>query len=83
MKIASVAEVKSKFSEYIAETKKEAVIITKNGKPTAAIISIDSEEDLERIILNHSKIFNKILEKSKKSQLLSSDEFWKRAWQSN
>jgi prevent-host-death family protein len=60
MKIASIAEIKSKFSEYINASKKGAVIITKNGKPTAAIISIQDDEDLERIIISQSKVLKDI-----------------------
>ena len=38
MKIASVAEIKSKLSEYIKESRKGAVVITRNGKPVARLV---------------------------------------------
>ena len=43
-----VAEMKSRLSEYIAESsyKHERFIITKRNKPVAALVSVD---DLERI----------------------------------
>ncbi|MBN1299243.1 MAG: type II toxin-antitoxin system Phd/YefM family antitoxin [Actinobacteria bacterium] len=47
----SVAEAKSNFSEYIAKAAymDEKIIITKRGRPVAAIISI---EDLKKLKLN-------------------------------
>jgi prevent-host-death family protein len=80
MKIASVAEIKSKFSEYIKESKKGAVVITKNGRATAVLLSVTSDEQLEQIILSQSKMLKNILDKSEKKMLLGHkikhDEFW-------
>ncbi len=67
MKIASVAEIKSKFSAFIKESEKGAVVITKNGKPTAVLLSVTSDDQLERILLSESKMLKGILDKSEKS----------------
>ena len=50
MKYVSVAEVKNRFSRYLAQTrkKKEAIIVTHHGKPYALIHPI-SEQDLEEL----------------------------------
>ena len=66
MKIASVAEIKSKFSEYINESKKGAVVITKNGRATAVLLSVTSDDQLEQILLSQSLMLKKILDKSEK-----------------
>ena len=66
MKIASVAEIKSKFSAYINESKKGAVVITKNGKATAVLLSINSDDQLEQILLSQSSMLKKLLDKSEK-----------------
>jgi len=61
MKIASVAEIKSKFSEYINESKKGAVVITKNGRATAVLLSVTSDDQLEQILLSQSLMLKKII----------------------
>lgn len=53
MKTASVKEVKDNLSSYIRKAKKENVVITKNGRPTAILHSFDDEEELEDYLLEH------------------------------
>ncbi len=83
MKIASVAEIKSKLSEYINESKKGAVVITKNGRPTAVLLSVTSDEQLEQIILSQSRMLKSILDKSENKLLtghkIKHKEFWEEA----
>jgi prevent-host-death family protein len=87
MKIASIAEVKSKFSEYIKECKNGAVIVTKNGKPAAVLLSVTSDDELEKIILSQSKIFQNIISKADKrlqsGKGLKHKLFWDKAAKSN
>ncbi len=80
MKIAPVADVKAKLSEYITASQKGPVVITKNGKPTAALVAITSDEDLERILLANSPGLQKILNKSARSiaarKGIEHEDFW-------
>ena len=80
MRIAPVAEVKSKFSQYLSECHNGAVVVTKNGKPTAALVPINNDDDLERIVLSQSKMLQRLLERSGKKIRskggLRHDEFW-------
>ena len=50
MRFASVADVKNDLSEYLAraQKKKEAIVVTRHGKPYALIQPI-TEEDLENL----------------------------------
>jgi prevent-host-death family protein len=66
MKIAPVADVKARFSAYLKESEEGPVIVTRNGKPVAVLISMEDEEELERIILAYSPKFQSLLEKSRK-----------------
>ncbi len=80
MKIAPIADVKAKLSEYVEASHKGPVVITKNGKPAAALIAIENDDDLEMILLANSPRLQKILEKSAKSiaagKGIKHDEFW-------
>jgi len=80
MKIASVANVKAHFSAYIRESKKGPVVITKNGKPSAVLLAVKDEDEIERLLLAYSPKFQAILEESRKeieeTGGLTHDEFW-------
>jgi prevent-host-death family protein len=81
MKIAPVADVKARFSSYLKESEEGPIIVTRNGKPVAVLISMEDQEELERIILAYSPKFQSILKKSKKEiqegRGLAHKDFWK------
>jgi prevent-host-death family protein len=82
MKIASLAEVKSKFSTYSKAAKKSGpVIITRNGKAVAVILAPVDDDDLERLVLSRSPRFQALLKESRDSiragEGVSHEEFWK------
>jgi prevent-host-death family protein len=81
MKIASVADVKARFSTYIKESEEGAVVITRNGRPVAVLLGVQDDDEVERLILSRSRKLRAILERSKQQirdgNWLSHDEFWK------
>ena len=54
MKIASITEVKARFSSYLEQCTQGPIIVTKNGRPTAVLLSVSNEEELERLVLAHA-----------------------------
>lgn len=84
MKIAPLADVKTRLSAYLEACRTEGpVIITRNGKAVAVIIAPSDEDDLERLVLSRSPRFQSLLEKSRESirrgKGLSADDFWNAA----
>ena len=84
MKIAPVAEVKARFSEYLKKSATSPVIVTKNGRPIAAIVSAPEDEDeLERFILSNTPSFKKLLQQASRNidetGGVAHEEFWDRA----
>lgn len=81
MKIAPVAEVKARFSSYLEQCKESPVIVTKNGRPVAALIGLGEEDDLERLILAHTPRFRELVDGAERrisSQSgLEHEDFWK------
>jgi prevent-host-death family protein len=81
MKIASVADVKAHFSEYLKESEKGAVVVTRNGRPVAVILGTEDEDEIERLILAYSPRFQAILEESRQQfcegKGIPHDEFWR------
>jgi prevent-host-death family protein len=64
MKIASVAEVKARLSAYLKATEEGPVVVTRNGKPVAVLLAVENDEELERLLLAHSKRLRAILDAS-------------------
>jgi prevent-host-death family protein len=61
MRIASVADVKAKFSSYLKASEQGPVVVTKNGRPVAMLLSVTDEEEIERMLLAYSPKFQAIL----------------------
>ena len=83
MKIASVAELRARFSAYLKACKDEPILVTKNGKPEAVLLPVSEEnEEVERLMLACSPKFQKILRQAKqrikKTGGIEHDDFWKR-----
>ena len=58
MKIENVREVKASLNRLINELPKTgSVVITKNGKACAALISVTDDTDLEALALSQNKRF--------------------------
>jgi prevent-host-death family protein len=80
MRIASVADVKTRFSAYLKECQRGPVVVTRNGQPVAALVPILDEDELEDLMLAYSPRFRAILGKAghqiAAGEGLSEAEFW-------
>lgn len=81
MKIVSVAEVKAHLSAYIKASQESPVVVTRNGKPVAALVALNDEEELERLMMSHSPRLQAILERARRriraGKGIPADAFWK------
>jgi prevent-host-death family protein len=58
MNIENIREVKTRFSRYIKDLSKTgSVMITKNGRPCAALVPVTEDTDLEALALSQNKRF--------------------------
>jgi prevent-host-death family protein len=67
MKQVSVEGANSPLSEYVKEAKKEDLIVTRKGKPVAALVSI-TRADLESLKVSSNPRFQAIIERSRKRE---------------
>ena len=74
MKVASIAEVKARLSEYVERCNDEAIVVTKHGHPRAALVPLRDDDDLERLLLSRSPKFLRLLARSARSGRLSLGE---------
>ena len=81
MRIASVADMKAHFSAFLKESAKGPVIITRNGKPTAVLLNVEDEDELEGLVLAYSPKFRALLQAARDEVRASGgiphDEFWR------
>lgn len=64
MKTIDVADAKASLTQYATTALKETVIVTKNGKPMAAVISLKGA-DWETVRLGLSSKFMAIIERAR------------------
>jgi len=80
MKIAPIVEVKARFSAYLKASKEGPVVVTRHGKPVAVLLSVEDEEELERLILAYTPRFRAIMETTREQIRetggIEHEEFW-------
>ena len=64
MKIVPLYEVKNRLSAYVQEAAQGPIVITKNGKPCAALVHVEADEDIETLLLSRNPEFLALLDKS-------------------
>lgn len=81
MKIAPVAEVKAQFSAYLKAAEEGPVIVTRHGKAVAVLLSVEDDDELERLVLGYTPRFQEILEAGREqlreAKEIHHDEFWR------
>ena len=64
MKIESVRTVRNRLSDMIRTLPAGPVIITKNGRPCAALVSLDENADLEAFLVAHNPRLTALIERA-------------------
>jgi prevent-host-death family protein len=65
MKIENIREVKTRFSRYVRELPRTgSVVITRNGRPCAALVPVTEDTDLEALALSQNKRFWKLIDQA-------------------
>ena len=81
MKVIEKAKATASLADYTTRVKRNPVIITRKGKPIAALISIENA-DLETVTLSNNPKFLQLIERSRARQSkeggISSDEMRRR-----
>src|SRR5262245_43579464 len=82
MKLDSVADVKARLSSYLKASSAGPVVVTRNGKAVAVLLGVQDDEELERLLLAHSRKLRAILDAADRridqGAGIGHDEFWQR-----
>ena len=82
MKIASVADVKAKFSAYLKSSEGGPVVITRNGRPVDVLLGVEDEdeEEIERLLMAYPPRLRAILDRSRvqigKGENVAHEQLW-------
>jgi prevent-host-death family protein len=80
MKTASILEVEKHFYTYLQECEESPVVLTKNGKPVAVLLSVIEEEDIETLLLAVNSRFRDVLDTAtrriQQTGGIEHEEFW-------
>jgi prevent-host-death family protein len=80
MKIAPVADVKARFSAYLKASQEGPVVVTKNGKPVAILLSVEDEDEVERLVLAYSPKFQSLIQEAREQiregRGIRHEDFW-------
>ena len=80
MKIASVANVKARLSEYLNASAKGPIVVTRNG--VAVLVGVEDDDEVERMLMAHSRKLRSILEAADRrideGAGISHKDFWGR-----
>jgi prevent-host-death family protein len=81
MKTLEIKDATESLADYALEVGKETVIITRNGKPVAALVSLENVDE-ETLSLSTNPDFIQLIERSREEQKskggLSSEELRRR-----
>ncbi|HQU47229.1 MAG TPA: type II toxin-antitoxin system Phd/YefM family antitoxin [Pirellulales bacterium] len=81
MRIASVAEVKANLSSFVKASATGPVVVRRNGKAVAVLLGVEDDDELERLLLAHSRKLHAILDAADRrideGAGIPHDEFWR------
>ncbi|MGH7318656.1 MAG: type II toxin-antitoxin system Phd/YefM family antitoxin [Candidatus Rokuibacteriota bacterium] len=72
MKTMTVFEARNHFSRTLEAAKDDVVIVTRNGKPVAAIQAID-DDDIEDLLLERSERFWEMIARARRGKPIAID----------
>jgi prevent-host-death family protein len=81
VKVASVTEIGADFAGFLKASEQGPVVVTRHGKPVAVLLRTASQDDLERLLMGHSRNLQSILEAARKrfraGAGIPHETFWK------
>ena len=64
MKMAGIREVRQKLTQFLKGIHKAPLIITKNGRPCAAVVELTNDMDMEAFLCAHNERLMELIEQS-------------------
>ena len=68
MKMAGIREVRQKLTQFLKGIHKTPLIITKNGRPCAAVVELTNEMDVEAFLCAHNERLTELIDQNAASR---------------
>ena len=81
MKAVSAAKIAAQFSEYLEASRKQPVLVTRNGKPVAVLLGVQNQAQAEQLALRSARSLRSILQEAdeqlQQGAAIPLDQFWR------
>lgn len=80
MKSASAAKVAARFDDYLQASRKQPVLVTRNGKPVAVLLAVRNKREAEKLASaprSLRSVFKQAHEEIEVGGGIPHDDFWK------
>ena len=81
MKTASAAKIAAQFHEYLEASRKQPVLVTRNGKPVAVLLAVQDKAEAEQLASGRLRslrsVFEEAHEQIEKGGGIPHDQFWR------
>jgi prevent-host-death family protein len=81
MKSASAAKIAAQFNDYLAVSREQPVLVTRNGKPVAVLVAVQDKAEAEQVASGRSRSLRSVLqeghEQIQKAGAIPNAQFWR------
>ena len=86
MKTASAAQIAAHFHDYLEASRRQPVLVTRNGKPVAVLVAVQDKAEAEQLAVGRLRslrsIFAEAHEQIEKGGGIPHEQFWQQVEQS-
>ena len=86
MKTASAAKIAAQFNDYLEASREQPVLVTRNGKPVAVLMAVQSQAEAEQLALGRVRSLRSVLQEAheqiEQGAGIPHDQFWREVEQS-
>jgi prevent-host-death family protein len=81
MRTVTAADVEADLDTFLDDVAQGPIVITRDGRPIAALVPLEDQEDAERLSLAHNPDFRRLLDEARervgRTGGMSEEEFWR------
>jgi prevent-host-death family protein len=81
LKTASAAKIAAEFNDYLETSRRQPVLITRNGKPVALLLAVRDRAEAEQLARGRPRslrsVFEVAHEQIEKGEGIPNDRFWR------
>ncbi|HZT80807.1 MAG TPA: type II toxin-antitoxin system prevent-host-death family antitoxin [Gemmataceae bacterium] len=80
MKTVSAARIAAQFNDYLEASRKQPVLVTRNGKPVAVLVAVQDQAEAEELARSRVRSLRSVLQEAseqiERGGGIPHDQFW-------